>query len=159
MSHRPKYVSYDRLLSNGRAVYKQRNFVYYSTAGKDPQVGRLAHPTGRAAKATVILFFGELRKARSDEEYNRILAKLLAEIRDAWPVNTRTLHVHQCDRGNSGQDCRPNAVGVTPCGFDWTKHEQTEDCKCVIEIDSTDASGKVRFVVHRNFKSEGTIYV
>lgn len=144
-AHR-KYVSYRSLLMRGAVVWKRSNRVWFSTAGQDPQVHRLTCVSGAEARKLAMRFESELRSARSDEQYNQTIVRLLAEIRSAWPDNVKVRHVHQCDaslQGNLSPD------GRCACSFDWTQHELTTDCPCVVEIDSTDASGEWQFVVHR----------
>lgn len=154
-----KFVWYRSLLLRNKAVWKERNAVWISSAGENPIRRRLICPTGQEAKRLVITLSTELRKARSNDEYNAILMRLLQEIRSAWPDNVKVRHVHTCDRGNSGQACAPDASGVTPCGFDWRMHQLTRECECRIEIDDSDASGEWQFWVHRNYRKAEMVAV
>ena len=155
-----KYITYDCLLSSGLAVRHDRNFVYFSTAGDGPIERRLVCATKRRAKKVAAVVFNEVRRARSNGEYNELMAQAIGRLvgeAETWPTNEKTEHVHDCARGRSGQPCAPNETGITPCGFDWTGHEMNEECRCAVEIDATDESGELRFVVHKDFAKKGQI--
>lgn len=139
-------VSYRSLLMRNAAVWKRGSRVWFSTAGDNPTVHRLSCASGQAARQLAMSFTTELRKARSDDEYNAIVLRVLSEIRAAWPDNVKVRHVHSC---NSAVPGKVNAAGLCDCGFDWTQHEQTTDCPCVVEIDNSDETGEWQFVVHR----------
>lgn len=141
-----RYVSYRSLLMRNAAVWKRGNRVWFSTAGNDPQKHRLTCVSGSEARKLAGAFATELRKAHSDDEYNAIATRFLAEIRSAWPDNVKVRHVHTCDASIEG---KVSVDGRCACSFDWTQHELSADCPCVVEIDSTDESGEWQFVVHR----------
>lgn len=156
-----RYVSYRSLLLTGRAVWKQRSHVWYSSAGDNPQVLRLSCASGQEAKRVAGALASELRRACSDAEYNQTIVRFLAEIRQAWPDNTKIRHVHECDRGNVGEACGPNAEGTTPCGFRWQDHKLDDDrsCPCEPRRDTSDASGEWEFVVHTHYERKEMVSV
>lgn len=141
-----RYVSYRSLLLRNAAVWYRQNRVFFSTAGANPAEHRLTCVSGSEARKLAARFATELRKARSDEQYNQVIVQFLAEIRSAWPDNVKVRHVHTCRTGVPG---KVNAEGRCDCGFDWTIHEQTLECPCVVEIDNSDETGEWQFVVHR----------
>lgn len=154
-----KYVDYRSLLSRGKAVWKQSHFVWFSTAGNNPVRRRIVCQTGKDAKHTAMRLHDELRKARSNDEYNTILIRLLNEIKDAWPSDPKIQHVHEC--ANGAECVTDKATGKASCGFDWSQHELDDrgGCLCTVKVDSTDSTGEYVMVIHQDFKRGSTVYV
>lgn len=145
------YVSYRNLLATGRAVKSKKTYVWFSSAGSHPQIGRLACTSKRIAQQLRASMFVDLKQARSDDEYNKILMTILGDIKQAWPDRAELHHVHTCE---TGKQCEVDPNGHCSCGFDWSEHQMTVDCRCGPELDRTDAAGKYHFVVHRDLKGK-----
>jgi hypothetical protein len=156
---RPKHASYRALLISGRAVWQKKTRVYYQSAGDNPRTGSLQHLSKLDAHRTAVTLVAELKKARSDDEYNKLLMMFLKEITAAWPVeNGQEQHVHECNQDAAVGERKPDGI-CSGCGFDWNPHQLTKECGCGIDITTTNEGTGLTFVVHRPYKKEAMVTV
>jgi hypothetical protein len=140
-----RYVSHRSLLMTGRAIKRSGNRLLISTAGDGVQVVPIQFVSKTEASRNGSALFIELKKARSDYQYNQTLAKYFSEIRSAWPEeNKPPRHVHHCE---TNAQCQLRPDGVASCGFDWNDHKLDPNCDCGAEVDWT---GQPPFIVHRD---------
>jgi hypothetical protein len=82
-SEAQQYISYQRLVATGKDVQKRGPIIILTFAGhRDPKARAIAlrHRTGKAAKHSQMLMRRELRRAKSDREYNDIVQAIINEI-------------------------------------------------------------------------------
>ncbi len=154
------YANYRTLLATSRAVWVQKTHVWVRSAGHHPETTRLTCASKREARRFAAALFTDLKQAKSDDEYNRILMTILRDIQQApkpggAAIAQAELHdVHTCE---TGQQCTVTPEGVASCGFNWSHHTLGLECRCNPTLDDQDASGKYHFIVHRDLK--GKVFV
>lgn len=150
-----RYIGYRSLLVTHRAVKRRGIYLTVTSAGTNPQRHRLTCASKVESKRLGVSIVTELNKTRSDDEYNRVLVAILADIRRAWPREPKIEHVHSCENERCGVD----ASGQHACGFDWREHQLTLDCACGPVMDQGDAGGEWHFIVHRDMRGRTKVYV
>lgn len=159
------YISYKSLICTSRAVRHER-VVLRGAGGKTQTVHdlvlafagdrdelahfnmgerrkRVRYQNGKAAKEMMALQMGNLRRVKSDSEFNKTQIGLLTAIRDAQ-MGVKYGHVHECPKDR-----------YELCSWDWTGHntdpENPTCSKCspsVSEVMNPTGHGFERQIVH-----------
>jgi hypothetical protein len=189
------YISYKSLLATSRAVRHERlelqgqnaegkiinqvvhDLVLTFAGGaedlKRDNLGerkkKLRYKVGKDAKEGQRLLMLDLRRAKTDFQYNQILVSFLQSIRDAQ-MGVEYEHVHDCQNakvqcrecGGNGADypgegdkpCpRCKGRGAEPCTFQWQPHLTSPTdpvCPCNPQLGdlNTAVNPPTRFVIH-----------
>lgn len=185
------YISYKSLLCTARAVRHERVTVKHNDqlkvchdlvlafAGDREDIDhynggarqkRIRYQVGKDAKEGMHLQMQNLRKAKSDAEFNRVQIAFLTAIRDAQ-MGVTYQHVHDCERKSEDcQDCDGSGrwvnnpsencgacdgKGHPPCTWNWEGHradpeDPTCPCGTTITDQLSESNGRfIRMVVHQ----------
>lgn len=158
------YIGYKSLLCTSRAVRHQRvtvghggqrqvfhDLILSFAGGREDldrdnlgeRTKRLRYLVGKHAKEGMHLQIQNLRKARTDYQFNQIQIAFLTAVRDAQ-IGAVYEHVHDCAKAGAGE----------PCTFDWSPHVCAPDgpeCFCSPSLGDLNmqVNPPVRFVIHK----------
>jgi hypothetical protein len=152
------YISHSSLILTGRAIKRDNNAnghdLILSFAGdhedlqranRGERKRRIRCQTKSEAQRTHMLLMADLRKCKTDYQYNQVLIAFLTGVREAQmsrkagELASGYVHVHQCPTLTEEGGCG--------CGFEWRAHSQTIECPCGTSLGDFLPTGQ-RFVLH-----------